>query len=124
MSVPTALRVLCHQLSSTPVAQLPQITPLLLRNVVRCRAVVSAPSGNAAKSDASETSVLVHKLKTHVSTLLHGKSTEGKFVAVVLIKGLIDIGGWEVLRGAEPWARGLLAIISVNIFLLTICLPH
>lgn len=115
MSVPAELRVLCNQLSSTPVAQLPQITPLLLRNVLRCRAPLSAPSGNAAKADASETSVLVHKLKTHVSTLLNGKSIEGKFVAVVLIKGLVDVGGWEVLRTAEPWVRGLLAIVTVSL---------
>ena len=113
MSGPSELRTVCVQLQSTPVAQLPQVTPLLLRNIARCRVPLSAPSGNAAKSDASETSVLVHKLKTHVSTLLNGRSIEGKFVAVVLIKGLVDAGGWEILRGAEPWTRGLLAIITV-----------
>lgn len=112
MSAPSELRTVCVQLQSTPVAQLPQVTPLLLRNIARCRVPLSAPSGNAAKSDASETSVLVHKLKTHVSTLLNGRSIEGKFVAVVLIKGLVDVGGWEILRGAEPWTRGLLAIIT------------
>lgn len=120
MSVPSELRVLCHQLSSTPVAHLPQITPLLLRNVLRCRAPLSAPLGNAAKADASETSVLVHKLKTQISTLLNGKSIEGKFVAIVLIKGLVDVGGWEVLRTAEPWVRGLLAIVTVSLLELVV----
>jgi hypothetical protein len=114
MSLPSELRVLCHQLSSTPVAALPQITPLLLRNVSRCRGPLSSPSSNAAKADASETSVLVHKLKTHVSTLLYGKSVEGRFAAIVLIKGIVDVGGWEVLRGAESWVRGLLAILGVS----------
>lgn len=108
--------MLCNQLSSIPTAQLPQITSLLLRNVLRCQGPLSSPSNNAAKADASEASVLVHKLKTHVSTLLHGKSTEGRFTAIILVKGIIDVGGWEVLRGAEPWVRGLLAILTVSRF--------
>jgi hypothetical protein len=113
MSAPAELRVLCHQLTTTPVAQLPQITPSLLRNISRCGGPLSAASGNAQKSNANETTLLVHKLKTHVSTLLHGRTIEGRFAAVVLVKGIVDIGGWEVLRGAESWVRGLLAILGV-----------
>ena len=56
----------------------------------------------------------VHKLKTQLSTLLGGKSPEGRFAAVVLIKAAIEVGGWEVLRGSEPWVRGLLAILAVG----------
>jgi pre-rRNA-processing protein RIX1 len=32
---------------------------------------------------------------------------------VVLIKAVVDVGGWEVLKGAESWVRGLLAILGV-----------
>lgn len=66
------------------------------------------------KSDASESSVLVHKLKTQISTLLSGKSTEGRFAAVVLIKAIVAVGGWEVLRGVESWVRGLLSVLGVG----------
>lgn len=115
MSIPPELRVLNHQLSTVPAAQLPQITPLLLRNILRCQGPLSSPSTNAAKDDASEASA-VHKLKNHVSRLLNGKSAEGRFAAVILVKGIIDVGGWEVLREALPWVRGLLAILTVSKF--------
>lgn len=114
MPLPAELRVLCHQLTSTPSSQLPQIIPILLRNVLRCQGPLSADGKTGAKSDASESSVLVHKLKTQISTLLHGKSAEGRFTAVVLIKAVVDVGGWEVLRGAESWVRGLLSVLGVS----------
>lgn len=56
--------------------------------------------------------VHVHKLKTQVNTLLTGKSNNGRFTAVVLIKAIVDVGGWECLRLSEPWVRGLLSVIQ------------
>lgn len=114
MSLPPELRLLCHQLSSTPCAQLPNITPNLLRNVLRCRDPLSSGGNPSAMSDTSERSVLVHKLKTQISTLLNGKGTEGRFTAVVLIKAIVAVGGWEVLRGVESWVRGLLSVLGVS----------
>jgi pre-rRNA-processing protein RIX1 len=58
--------------------------------------------------------VLVHKLKTQVSALLFGKSTEGRFAAVVLIKAIVAVGGWEVLRVVESWVKGLLSVLGVG----------
>lgn len=113
MSLPPELRSLCYLLSSTPTEALPHITPTLVRNVLRCGAVLSARD-ISNKADTSESSVLVHKLKTHVSTLLMGRSVEGRFASVILIKAMVDVGGWEVLRGTEPWVRGLLSILGVS----------
>lgn len=115
MSLPPELRVLCHQLSSTPSSQLPQITPLLLRNLLRCGGPLASAEANGTKQETSEASVLVHKLKTQISTLLYGKSVEGRFTAIVLVKAAVDVGGWEVLKGAESWVRGLVAILSVSL---------
>jgi len=114
MSLPPELRVLCHQLSSTPNTSLPQITPALLRNVLQCQAALSSAASPAAKPDSSESAVLVHKLRTQISTLLHGKSVEGRYTASALIKAVVDVGGWEVLRGVDSWVRGLLAILGVS----------
>jgi hypothetical protein len=114
MSLPVELRLLCHQLTSTPSAQLPQTIPILLRNVFHCQGQLSSEANTGPKSDVSESSVLVHKFKTQISTLLYGKSTEGRFTATVLIKTIVAIGGWEILRGAEPWVRGLLSILGVR----------
>lgn len=113
MSLPPELRVLCIHLSSTPVVELPRLTPILLRQVLRCHVPLSSQAGNSAKADASASSVLVHKLKTQLSTLLNGKSPEGRFTAVVLIKAVVEVGGWEVLRGSESWVRGLLSVLGV-----------
>ncbi|TVY68719.1 Pre-rRNA-processing protein [Lachnellula suecica] len=112
MSLPPELRVLCIQLSSTPTTDLPRLTPALLRYVLRCQIPLSSPAGNAAKADASASSVLVHKLKTQLTTFLNGKSQEGRFVAAVLIKAVVEVGGWEVLRGSESWVRGLLSLLG------------
>ncbi|KAE9374599.1 hypothetical protein N431DRAFT_438041 [Stipitochalara longipes BDJ] len=112
MSLPPELRVLCFQLSATPAADLPHLTPTLLRHVLRCQIPLSSPAGNAAKADATASSVLVHKLKTQVTTLLNGKSPEGRFAAVVLIKAIVEVGGWEILQGADSWVRGMLTLLG------------
>ncbi|KAH6684067.1 rRNA processing/ribosome biogenesis-domain-containing protein [Halenospora varia] len=112
MSLPPELRILCYQLSSTPPVELPRLIPTLLRHVSRCEGPLSNPTSNAVKADSSASAVLVHKLKTQLSTLLNGKSSEGRFAAAVLIKRVVEVGGWEVLRGAEAWARGLLALLG------------
>jgi pre-rRNA-processing protein RIX1 len=114
MFLPAELRLLCHQLSSTPSSQLPNLTPTLVRNVLRCQGPLSSRGNSDTKSDASESSVLVHKLKTQVSALLFGKSTEGRFAAVVLIKAIVAVGGWEVLRVVESWVKGLLSVLGVG----------
>lgn len=87
--------------------------------MLRCQAPLSSSSTVSTKNDAtaSASSVLVHKLKTQLSTLLNGRSLEGRFTAVVLIKGVVEVGGWEVLQGSESWVRGLLAILGVRSFL-------
>lgn len=115
MSLPPELRVLCFQLSTTPPSDLPRLTPTLLCHVSRSHVPLSSPVGNASKADTSASSVQVqvHKLKTQLSKLLNGKSPEGRFTAVVLIKAVVEAGGWEVLRGSEPWVRGLLSILGV-----------
>lgn len=56
--------------------------------------------------------MLVHKLKTSITTHLNGRSREGRFAAIGLIKAAVDVGGWETLRGSEAWVRGLLSIVQ------------
>jgi pre-rRNA-processing protein RIX1 len=118
MSLPPELRALCFKLSTTPASELPRQTPSLLRLVQRCQSPLSdsSPAGTSSKSDASASAslVLVHKLKTQLTTLLNGKSSAGRFTAVVLIKAVVETGGWEVLRGSESWVRGLLSVLTVR----------
>lgn len=114
MSLPPDLQVLCRRLTSTDPADLPTLCPSLINHVHRCKAVLSLPT-DQKKEGASEASVLVHKLKTHLTTLLNnGRSQPGRFAAAILIKAIIDVGGWESLRASEAWVRGLLSMIQVR----------
>jgi hypothetical protein len=117
MSLPPDLRVLCFQLSTTATHDLPRLTPTLLQRLARCHPILSTSAGSSAGPDASASSVLVHKLKTQLCTLLKGQSLEGRFTAVALIKTMVEVGGWEVLQGPElnsSWVPGLLSILVVS----------
>lgn len=81
-----------------------------------CGEVLSAGDENDKGSNASEHLVLVHKFKTQLSTLLNGKTSGGRFAAVVLIKAVVELGGWEILRGSESWVKGLLLVLAVSTF--------
>ncbi|ATY60995.1 Armadillo-type fold domain containing [Cordyceps militaris] len=108
---PADLRVLCRKLTTTPPNLLSPQLPALTHNVLCCKDVLSAQHDVKAKEDAS-TSALVHKLKRSITTLLEGRSREGRFAATVLIKAIVDVGGWEILRTAGPWVNGLLSIVQ------------
>lgn len=113
MSIPPELQVLCRRLVSTPVEDLPRLCPVLVSHVLRCGGPLSAVPEPKAKDKASEAPILVHKLRTHITTLLTGRSASGRFAAVCLVKAVIDVGGWESLRASEPWIRGLISILQV-----------
>ncbi|KAH6627822.1 rRNA processing/ribosome biogenesis-domain-containing protein [Chaetomium tenue] len=113
MAAPPDLKVLCRRLASTPVDDLPRLCPLLVNHVLRCGGPLSAAQdANKAKDKSSETPMLVHKLKTHITTLLTGKNPAGRFAAVCLIKAVIDVGGWESLRASDAWLRGLIGVLQ------------
>ncbi|KAM0272543.1 hypothetical protein ACHAQH_008679 [Verticillium albo-atrum] len=114
MSLSPDLRVLCRRLTSTPPAQLPHSIPAFIGHVLRCREVLSTPHDPKSKDGANESYMLVHKLKTIITTLLNGKSAAGRFTGVALVKAVIDVGGWECLRESGPWVRSLLSIIQKN----------
>jgi hypothetical protein len=115
MSLPPDLQVLCRRLASTEPDDLPRLCPSLIKQIQRCGGVLSQPSDQKPKEGSSESAVLVHKLRTQITTLLNnGRSLSGRFSAAILIKGIIDAGGWECLRTSEPWVRGLLSILQVR----------
>ncbi|KAK4173944.1 rRNA processing/ribosome biogenesis-domain-containing protein [Triangularia setosa] len=110
-SPPSDLRVLVRRLASTPADQLPRLCPVLVGHVLRCGGPLSAsPDAGKGKDKGAETPMLVHKLRTHITTLLTGRNASGRFAAVCLIKAVVDVGGWESLRAADPWVRGLISV--------------
>ena len=106
------LRAVVNRLSSTPTKQLPHTVSRLAISLVDCCSILSAPENNVAGRDAAENAVLVHKLKTRISTLLQDRTPEGRWAAVVLVKAAVENGGYEILRGCEAWVRGILSTLS------------
>jgi hypothetical protein len=115
MSLPPELRVLCAQITDPkiPPSHLIRSIPVLIGHVLQCSEVLSAPQDPKVRSNTPESSVLIHKFKTSINTLLTHRTPERRFIGVALVKAVVDVGGWECLNGAEPWVRGLLSVIQV-----------
>ncbi|KAI1808436.1 rRNA processing/ribosome biogenesis-domain-containing protein [Daldinia bambusicola] len=111
-ALPPELRSLCRRLTATKAEQLPALLPSLLRDLLRCKEPLSRPHEAKASDNSSEATVLVHKLKTQISTLLNSRTSQGRFLGVALVKATVETGGWECLRTSESWIRGLLSVLQ------------
>jgi hypothetical protein len=109
------LQVICKKLASNSPNQLLQSLPSLVNHVLRSKQALSASQDpkSSRKGGSSETSMLVHKLKSQITTLIQSHNKVARFVAIRLIKAAVDVGGWEVLQGSETWVRELLSIVQV-----------
>ncbi|KAI1743785.1 rRNA processing/ribosome biogenesis-domain-containing protein [Xylaria scruposa] len=112
VSLPPELRSICRRLTSTKSERLPSLLPVLLKDVARCREILSRPSEPKTSEGSPEATILVHSLKTQINTLLNGRTSQGRFVGAALVKAVVENGGWECLRTSEPWVRGLISIIQ------------
>ncbi|KAI0834946.1 hypothetical protein F5Y06DRAFT_145718 [Hypoxylon sp. FL0890] len=111
-SLPPELRSLCRRLTATKAEQLPALLPSLLKDLLRCQEPLSKPQEAKAAESSSESAMLVHKLKTQISSLLNSRTTQGRFVGVALVKAVAETGGWECLRTSGPWVGGLLTVLQ------------
>ncbi|KAK2765993.1 hypothetical protein FQN54_007508 [Arachnomyces sp. PD_36] len=112
MATQTSLRAVTHRLTTTPVKELPQIAPHLAASLGDCGQILSAPQNQKGAKGNPESALLVHKLKARVSSLLQDHTVEGRWTGVILVKAAVEVGQWELLRGCEPWIRGLMAILN------------
>jgi len=106
------LHTISQRISATSPAQLPHLVPILASELLQCRDILSS-SEVQLKSSSPETSVLLHKYKTQLSTLLQEKRVEKRWAAAVLIKTTVQLGGWEILQSAGHWTRNLIALLGV-----------
>lgn len=105
------LRLINNRLSSTPTWQLPQVVPSLATTLAACGPVFSRMDEPTAK-DGSDESMLVHRIKTRISTLLQDKDPKARWAALVLVKATIEAGGLAVLRGSSAWIRRMIDILG------------
>lgn len=111
MSEPmTILRVTTQRLTATPAWQLPHVAPYLADSIISCEGVLTILENQG--KDESESAVLAHKLKTQISSLLQDKNPQSRWAAIILVKAIIEFGGWNTLHGCGAWVRGLLGILG------------
>ncbi|KAA8647613.1 hypothetical protein EYZ11_003249 [Aspergillus tanneri] len=110
-SLSMSLHAVNYRLTNIPVKQLPPIASCLATSLSNCGELLSSQHQKSSKSD-SEDAVQVHKLMTRLTSLLQDRTPEGRWTAVVLVKAIVEAGQWEVLRGCEPFVRGLMAILA------------
>ncbi|KAI9679057.1 MAG: hypothetical protein M1829_001727 [Trizodia sp. TS-e1964] len=104
------LRDITRQLAASKPLHLPAIVPQLVRLLASCRPAFISPQTQTNLN--GEDSVILHKYRAQLTTLLFGKSPEGRWSAVVLIKATLYKGEWTMVQACEPWVRGLLAILG------------
>ena len=106
------LRPITQKLNTLPVEELPQYAHFLASSITNCTAVLSASKSHTTAAGGNEDAILVLKFRTRISSLLQDRASQGRWTAVVLVKAVVEAGGWEVLKDCEPWARALVAIIG------------
>ncbi|KAL8869682.1 MAG: hypothetical protein Q9174_004089 [Haloplaca sp. 1 TL-2023] len=106
------LRSVTQRLTSTPISRLPHVIPSLLHAISSCGDVLALEiSEGHNNANQAETAVVVHKLKTQISTLLQDRNKEARWSAVVLVKAIIEAGSYTVLRESEKWTRALIGLL-------------
>lgn len=102
------VRLVTQRLSSTPVWQLPHIAPFLAGTIGKSGSLLSTPNTKLNP----DINVLMHKLKTQISSLLQDKNPQARWAAVILVKATIEAGDHEILQGAGAWARSIVMILG------------
>lgn len=102
------LRAIAYRLSSAPPANLPHILTHLSSQIGPCKEFLSNP-----QPTHSEAASLVHQIRTRTSSLLQDRLPEARLAAVILIKALVEAGGYETLAtNGGPWVKSLISLIA------------
>lgn len=108
------LRSVTQRLTATPAATLPHIIPYLVTTISGCKDILADIGSQSQKKGDQDASIVVYKLKTQISTLLQDRNKEARWAAVVLVKAIVEAGGWSVLQGSGAWVRSLLGLMGVS----------
>ena len=112
MPVISPLRPVTQKLNSVSVQDLPGLAHFLASSITNCTHILSSPNARTPYG-SSDDALLVHKLRTRISSLLQDRTPQGRWTAIILVKAVVEAGGWEILKDCEPWARNLLSILGV-----------
>ncbi|KAL8926722.1 MAG: hypothetical protein Q9208_002796 [Pyrenodesmia sp. 3 TL-2023] len=106
------LRSVTQRLSATAKADLPHVVPFLATTISSCGAILAETDSQGRKKSDSEAAIVVHKLKTQISTLLQHGSKEARWAAVVLVKATVEAGERNVVQASGNWVRAMLGFLG------------
>ena len=106
MSSFNPLRAVATRLNSTPVYELPHLVGYLATSIL------SASSFFQSSTTGSDSSVVLHKLRTKTSALLQDRTPEGRFAGIVITKALVEAGGLSVLSESGSLVRNLISCLN------------
>lgn len=118
----TTLRIVTQRIATTPAQRLPHVVSYLATILGLSKDLSLAARSDSDTRNASEGAVLVHKLKTQISTLLQDRRPESQFSAVVLVKAAVEAGEWSILQGVSLWVKNLIGIVAKSNSAATQCL--
>lgn len=101
-----ALRAIATRLTSTPIDELPHQVGYLATSVTSCSDILRNPS------PSNDQAVLLHKLRTRVSTLLQDRTAEGRYCGIVIAKALTETGGTAFPPESGSWVRSLISCLN------------
>jgi len=102
----SVLRCISVRLSAVETAELPRTVANQVQNFQECKGILSQPK--SSQPGNNEVNIVIHRLYTQAVALLQGRSVEERWSAAVLIKGLVEAGGYEILSKSKNWVTGLL----------------
>lgn len=115
MALPPELSVLCQILTDSKLSSLDLVEslPHLKSCVSVCRSSLSS-SHQGKTGPQKGAGGHVQQFKTALTATLTSRDDRKRYVGVVLVRAVIEVGGIECLHSAEPWVRGLLSLVQVR----------
>ncbi|GAM86730.1 hypothetical protein ANO11243_047490 [Dothideomycetidae sp. 11243] len=133
-----ALRAISLRIASAKTVELPHIVASQVHSLKDCGDILSQSWSPQSGDAGAEVSLVVHRLLTQIASLLQGRQPEERWAAAVLIKAVVEAGGFEMLSRGKHWVSGLVgnlrrpdpsssralyAITLTRIFMLTWAFP-
>ena len=105
------LRSLTNTLTNTPEASLPIEIPSIVSTLVSVPILETAFHTSSTKNE--DVTVLLHKYKTRISSLLQSRSPQGKWAGVALVKATVESSPEALGVWAKSWVSLVMALLGV-----------
>lgn len=104
-----SLRAVTYRVSSASDEQLPHVVSQIAGSIWTCRPILTIAPDSKQNSEGA---MVLHRFKTQLSTFLQHRNFRVRWAGVVLLKAVIEAGGFEILSKSNGWVKNLLTILK------------